>query len=144
MKNELTVVIPARDEEESLGILLKRFKKYKKYYKEIIVVDGNSTDNTVKIAKKFKCKIIKQKKLGYGNAIIIGVKNVKTKYFIIFDADGSKDPIYLRKFIFNLKIKRSDIIFAERYGKNAGSLDDTFLTYIGNRIFTIIGKIFFN
>ena len=44
------------------------------------------------------------------------------------------------------KIKDSDFdfIFAERYGKDAGSLDDTMLTFIGNRIFTYLGKIFFN
>ena len=42
------------------------------------------------------------------------------------------------------KLKNNcDFIFASRYGKDCGSLDDTLLTFIGNRIFTLLGKIFF-
>ena len=143
MKKKVSIVIPARNEEGSLKILLKKFHKFKKYYSEIIIVDGKSTDKTIAVAKKYGCRVIKQKKLGYGDAIIQGVNQVKTRYFIIFDADGSKDPIYLKKFANQLKKNDGKIIFAERYGKNAGSLDDTLITHIGNRIFTIMGKIFF-
>ena len=42
------------------------------------------------------------------------------------------------------KIKSgSDFVFASRYLKRGGSKDDTILTFIGNKIFTLIGKIFF-
>ena len=143
MKN-ITIIIPARNEEASLRKLLKKFRLFKKFYKEIIVIDGKSSDKTVEIAKSNNCKVIRQKKLGYGGAIVKGVEAVKTKYFIIFDADGSKDPIYLNRFYKKLKKNKTDIIYAERYGVGAGSLDDTIITYIGNRIFTLIGKIFFN
>ena len=37
-----------------------------------------------------------------------------------------------------------DLIFASRYEKGAKSDDDTFVTLIGNKIFTLIGKIFFS
>ena len=141
---EITIIIPARNEEASLKKLFRKFKLYKKYYKEIIVVDGKSSDKTIQIAKKNNCRIIRQKNLGYGDAIILGVEEVKTQYFIVFDADGSKDPRYLSKFYNKLKKDKTEIIYAERYGKGAGSLDDTLVTYIGNRIFTIIGKFFFN
>ena len=143
MKN-ITIIIPARNEETSLKKLLKKFRLFKKFYKEIIVIDGQSSDKTIEIAKKNNCRIIKQKSLGYGGAIIKGVKAVKTKYFIIFDADGSKDPRYLNRFIKKLKNDKTEIVYAERYGVGAGSLDDTIITHIGNRIFTTIGKIFFN
>tara|TARA_A100001011_G_C14315037_1_gene847568 strand:- start:924 stop:1610 length:687 start_codon:yes stop_codon:yes gene_type:complete len=140
----LTIIIPTRNEEESLGKLLKKFRKFKDFYKEIIVVDGKSKDRTRKIAKFYNCKVIKQKTLGYGSAIIQGVRKTNTKYFIIFDGDGSKDPIYLKRFANKMRNEKNGIIFAERYGVNAGSLDDTLLTYIGNRIFTILGKFFFS
>ena len=51
MKKEISIVIPARNEEESLNKLLKKFKKYKNFYKEIIIVDGKSTDRTIQISK---------------------------------------------------------------------------------------------
>ena len=141
---DITIIIPARNEEASLKKLLEKFKLYKRLYKEIIVIDGKSFDRTIKIAKKYNCKVIRQKNLGYGDAIIKGVKVVKTKYFIIFDADGSKDPRYLSRFYNKLKSNKTDVIFAERYGTGAGSLDDTLLTHIGNRVFTIMGNFFFN
>ena len=37
-----------------------------------------------------------------------------------------------------------DFVFGSRYQKNSGSEDDTFITLIGNYIFTYLGKIFFN
>ena len=145
MQKKISIVIPAKNEEQSLSKLLKKFKKYKNFYQEIILVDGKSSDRTIEVAMRNKCKVIKQKKNGYGDAIILGVNNVKTKYFVIYDADGSKDPQYLIQFNKNLKNKKKkDIVFAERYGKGAGSHDDTILTYIGNRIFTYLGIIFFN
>ena len=101
MKN-ITIIIPARNEEASLKKLLKKFKLYKKFYNEIIVIDGQSSDKTVEIAKSNNCRVIKQKSLGYGAAIVKGVKATKTKYFIIFDSDGSKDPIYLDRFYKNV------------------------------------------
>ena len=43
------------------------------------------------------------------------------------------------------KIKKDkyDFVFASRYEKDCGSDDDTFVTFIGNYIFTFLGKIFF-
>ena len=114
MKKEISIVIPARNEEESLNKLLKKFKRYKNFYKEIIIVDGKSTDKTIKISRKHRCKIVKQRGLGYGDAIVKGVNHVKTKYFIVFDADGSKDPTYIKKFYAKMMKKKVDIVFAER------------------------------
>jgi hypothetical protein len=37
----------------------------------------------------------------------------------------------------------NEFVFASRYLKNAGSDDDTFITYVGNKIFSLIGKVFF-
>ena len=42
-----------------------------------------------------------------------------------------------------LQAKKLDFIFASRYDDNAGSEDDTLVTLIGNKIFTLCGKIFF-
>ena len=42
-----------------------------------------------------------------------------------------------------IKTGKKKFVFASRYEKKGGSLDDTFLTYIGNKIFTLIGNFFF-
>jgi|TARA_B100001964_G_C14180640_1_gene576038 glycosyltransferase involved in cell wall biosynthesis len=144
--SNLSIIIPSLNEEDSLKFLLEELKDYKEIIGEIIVVDGNSTDYTIKVAQQYNCKIIEQNKknIGFGSAIDLGVKNSIYEYSLILDADGSKNPKYIKDLLYQIKLQNVEFIFAERYGKNANSLDDTLLTYIGNRIFTILGKILFN
>lgn len=138
MKN-LTLVIPAKNEEKNLTFVLKELKNIK--CKKIIIV--NEVNEKIKnIKKKFKIRVIKQNSDGYGNAIIQGIKNVKTELMAIFNADGSFDP----KFLLNTKKNNFNkkFLFASRYEKDAQSDDDTFVTYIGNKIFTFLGNLLFN
>ena len=142
---KVSIIIPTLNEEDSLNVLLQELSEFKQYIKEIIVVDGQSHDDTIKIAKNFGCiTIIQDSTLGYGNAIIIGINASTSEYSLILDGDGSKNPIYAEQLINKILDAKTDFVFAERYGNGAKSLDDTILTHIGNRIFTIIGKIFFN
>ena len=141
---KVSIIIPTLNEEDSLNVLLNELIKFNDNIHEIIVVDGQSTDDTIEIAKKYSCKVIIQKiKLGYGDAIIKGINEANSDYSIILDGDGSKNPTYIKNLIEKIVNSNSDFVFAERYGRGAGSLDDTLLTHIGNRIFTLIGKIFF-
>ena len=135
------------NEVKSLGFLLNEIKEVTstELINEIIIVDDNSTDGTLDVAKKYGCKIINQKDtVGFGAAIVEGIKNSNSYYSVILDGDGSKNPIYIKTFFKSIENSNNDFIFASRYGPNCGSSDDTLLTHTGNRIFTIIGKIFFN
>ena len=140
MKSELTLIIPTKNEKESLPVFLKELKKYR--YKILIVVDPKDP-HKYKIKKNRLISIKKQKKPGYGNALIEGINSTKTKYFSIINADGSMDPKDLYKML-KLCKKNNDFIFASRYLKNGGSDDDTTLTFIGNKIFSLIGKVLFD
>ena len=55
---EVSLVIATYNEEESIGATLFELKDYKFY--EIVIVDNNSNDKTVEIAKQFNVKIINQ------------------------------------------------------------------------------------
>ena len=138
--NELTLIIPAKNEAESLPIVLNELKKYN--YKINIVLHITDID-TIQVIKKYDVNIIYQKNLGYGDALIQGIKQCKTKYFCIFNADGSFNPSEISQMLKTLQTKKLDFIFASRYQSNSGSEDDTIVTLIGNYIFTYIGKIFF-
>ena len=139
MKN-LTLVIPAKQEKESLPKVLNELKKYK--VKKIVVLEKKDID-TIKSIQNFNCKILFQKNNGYGAAIIEGIKTVRTKYFCIFNADGSFNPEELKTMINKIKKERLDLVFGSRYEKEGGSEDDTFITLIGNYFFTTLGKIIF-
>lgn len=138
MKN-LTLVIPTKHEKYSLPEVLKELEKFNL---KIIVVIENSDIETFNAIKSFNIEIIYQSGKGYGDAIIEGINNVKTEYLCIFNADGSFDPKYLKPML-NACENNLDFVFASRYLIGGGSDDDTFLTKLGNYIFTKIGNIFF-
>ncbi len=140
MSKDITLVIPAKNESESLPLVLTELKKFN--FKIIIIVEKKDKE-TINSIKHFKKKLIFQKKKGYGDAIKLGIKNVSTKYFCIFNADGSFNPIEIPKFLKVLKNKKKDIIFASRYEGIGKSDDDTIVTFIGNKFFSYIGNIFF-
>jgi len=138
--NRITLVIPAKNEEKSLPYVLDEIKNIK--CKKLLIVT-NINKKILKLKKIYKFDLILQNKNGYGSAIIEGIKKVKTKYLCIYNADGSFDPKTLNKMHNIIKIDEKKFVFASRYEGNGGSLDDTFLTYIGNKIFTFIGNFFF-
>ena len=133
MKN-LTLVIPAKNEKESLPQVLDELKKFGL---ETLIILEKEDIETIDSIKNYNCKILKQTKKGYGNALIEGINNVETKYFCIFNADGSFDPTELEKMHHLAENENFDLVFGSRYEKNAGSEDDTIVTYIGNKIFSL-------
>ena len=139
MKN-LTLIVPAKNESESLPEVLKEIKNYEC---KIIVILEESDIKTIEVAKNFNCKIVYQSDKGYGNALIDGINNVETEYLCIFNADGSFNPKYLNEMLNTCK-NNLDFVFASRYMHGGGSDDDTFLTKVGNFIFSGIGNIFFS
>ena len=136
--NDLTLLIPAKNESESLPIVLGEIENYE--LKKLVVMEeeDKTTFNSI---KDFGCEILIQKNKGYGSAIIEGINKINTKYLCIFNADGSFDPKELENMY--IKGKSNNFVFGSRYEKDAGSEDDTFLTFIGNKFFSLFGKIFF-
>ena len=138
--NNLTLLIPAKKEAESLPEVLKELKDFN--YKINVILDKGDK-STINAIKDFDIEIIYQNGNGYGNALIEGINLCKTKYFCIFNADGSFNPIEISEIMKKIELTNTDFIFASRYEKNAGSEDDTIITLCGNFLFSLIGKIFF-
>ena len=131
MNNDLTLVIPAKNEKESLYFVIKEIEKLELGLNMSFVVE--KTDfSTINVIKRFKHQIIFQTNKGYGDALIKGISSVKTKYFCIFNADASFNPVELKKMIRLAKLSNPDFIFASRYEKNCSSEDDTLVTKFGN------------
>ena len=138
--NDLTILIPAKNEAGSLGHVINEIENLNLNY---FIIVGKDDLSTIKIIKK-KENIIYQNNRGFGDAIISGISQLKTKYFALMFADGSTNPAELKPLLDHLQNTRADFVFGSRYLKNASSEDDTVITFIGNKIFTLIGKLFFN
>jgi len=139
LKN-LTLIIPAKNEKESLPKFLEEIKDFD--VKIIIILPKKDLDTQNAIQKKNNIKILFQEKEGYGGAIIEGLSNSETEFSCIINADGSMDPKYLKSML--QKCLDKDFIFASRYEKpGGGSDDDTFITLLGNKVFSFIGNLIF-
>lgn len=139
--NDVTLIIPVKQESISLPIVLKKLEKYNF---EILVILDPTDIETIESIKYLKHKLIFQEQKGYGDAVICGINSSQTKYSCIFNADGSFEEDDVIKMKNRIIESNLDFIFASRYSGGGGSSDDTILTYIGNKIFSLIGKIFFN
>lgn len=104
----LSIIIPTKNEEEYLPVLLKSIKKqtFKDY--EVIVADNNSKDKTKKIAKKYKCKIAKG---GLpGKARNMGAKLATGNILLFLDADTElKSKDFLNKAIREFEKRKLDL-----------------------------------
>ena len=136
----LTLIIPAKKEKESLSKVLDELKPYN--FKIVIVLEKEDIE-TIEATHDKKCEILYQKNKGYGDALIQGINHIKTELFCIFNADGSFNPSEINDMMQILQKNNADLVFASRYEKNCSSEDDTLITIIGNFIFTKIGNIFF-
>ena len=130
---DLTLIIPTKNESESLPIFLNELKNLN--CKKLIVLQNDDT-TTINSLKNFnEIIILKQKNPGYGNAIIEGINYSNTKYSCIINADGSMDPKYLPLMLDTCK--NYDLVFTSRYLRpDGGSDDDTLITLLGNKIFS--------
>ena len=141
MMNDLTLLIPAKFEKESLPHVLKELNIYD--CKKLIVLKREDLETIKSIKNKFSnTKILFQKGDGYGSALIEGINHIKSKYLCIFNADGSFGA---RELIEMYKLnKTTNFVFGSRYNKDSLSEDDTIITYIGNKFFSTMGQLFLN
>ena len=138
--SDLTLIIPAKNEKESLPKVLDELGNFN--FKKYVILEA-SDKLTIEAIKNYDCRIIYQESKGYGDALKKGIETVDTEFLCIFNADGSFNPKELGLMINKLKDDKYDFVFASRYEKNCGSDDDTLITLTGNYIFTFLGKIFF-
>ena len=138
--NNLTLLIPANKEAESLPIFLKELSEYD--YKKLIVLQKEDKE-TIDSLKNIKdIEIYIQQDKGYGSALKEGLNNIKTEFFCIINSDGSMDPKFLLQMLKDCE--NYDLVFASRYLKGGGSDDDDWVTYLGNKIFSFLGNFLFN
>lgn len=98
---KISIIIPAYNEEKYIENALKSLINQKEKADEIILVDNNCTDNTVKIAKKYKnklpLKIIKEKKQGIAYSRNAGFNMAKNDILVKFDADSTLPPNWIKQ-----------------------------------------------
>lgn len=137
---KISLVVPCYNEEAGLAEL---FKNDLSYLDEIIVVDNNCTDNTVKIAESYGCRVVKEKLKGYGAAYKRGFANVLSEIVVAIDGDNTYPATEIKRLVRILLEKDLDFISASRLGNGRPETMKK-INYLGNVILTKIMKFLFS
>lgn len=128
----VSVVIPAKNEARNLEHV---FGTIPEWVDEIVLVDGHSVDDTLKVAQKLLpgIKIVQQQGRGKGDALQVGFAAAKGEIIVMMDADGSTDGREIPRFVAAL-ITGADFAKGSRFASGGGSDDITFCRHLGNKI----------
>ncbi len=143
---KITIVIPALNEEQSIGSVIKeipvRVLKEMRYSVEIMVIDNGSTDKTSYIANNSGAKVIIQPIKGYGNAYKAGFANATGDIIATGDADLTYPFGDLPKIIKKIEDENLDFITTDRLTNlQPGVMNRTH--YFGNLLLQFMTKTLF-
>ncbi len=135
----VSVVIPTLNEAGNILEAVSTIHNDLSYPKEIIVVDGNSTDGTKEIVKDLDyCKLIIEPRRGYGLALKTGMKNAKGNIIIMVDGDGTYEVRHINRMISRMIEKDADMVLATRMFDPKKAMG--IMNFVGNKVITF----FFN
>ncbi|MCL4393120.1 glycosyltransferase family 2 protein [Patescibacteria group bacterium] len=149
MKNniELSIIMPALNEEKTVGICVKKAKKVIQKLNikgEVIVSDNGSSDTTVDEALKNGALVVKENKKGYGNTLRKAFRKAQGKYIIMADSDDTYDFMESTKFYTKLK-NGYDLVMGDRYKNGKILKGATPISHrIGAPILTKILSLFYH
>lgn len=134
---EISVIIPARNEEKNIAEVIDGIKKYAN---QVYVVDGHSVDKTKEVAKEKGAIVISDNRKGKGDAIRTAIKNCKGDVFVFIDADQSHDPNDIPKLLEPILSDKADHVSGSRMLAGSDELYKDFgqfLKLIGSCIITL-------
>jgi glycosyltransferase involved in cell wall biosynthesis len=130
----VSVIIPALNEARNIPHVFERIPPD---VHEVILVDGFSVDGTVAVARELRpdVRILRQTRMGKGNAVACGVAAATGDIVALVDGDGSADPGEIPRFVEAL-VAGADFAKGSRFLKGGGSSDITRFRAFGNYLLT--------
>ena len=137
----VSVVIPTLNEAANLPHVLTRIPEC---VDEVVIVDGNSSDDTVAVAQALlpTARIVLQSGRGKGNALRCGFAAATSDIVVMLDADGSTDPAEIPAYIAPL-LMGADFVKGSRFAAGGGSEDITGFRRAGNAVLTTIVNVLY-
>jgi len=146
MTHTISILLPTINEEQGIGPTIEAINKTvftkNKWNLELLIIDGDSKDNTQKIAKQKGAKIIVEKRKGYGRAYKTGMPQASGDIIVTGDADATYPFDRIHEYIQQLIDENLDFITTDRFAElKHGSM--SIKHYLGNTILAYTLKILF-
>ena len=143
----IDVIIPAYNEEESIGLVVADIPK--KLIREIIVCNNSSEDKTAKVARDGGATVVNQPQKGYGSACLKGIehiinKSTKPDIVVFVDGDYSDHPEEIRLLVEPIISDNMDMVIGSRA---LGDMERGAMMpqqIFGNWLATNLIKLFYN
>jgi dolichol-phosphate hexosyltransferase len=130
----VSVIIPTLNEAGNIREALYTIDRELAYPKEIIVVDGNSTDGTIEIVKESNAKLIVEPRRGYGVALRVGMKAAKGDVVVMVDGDGTYEFKHINRLLDRMIETDAEMCLATRmYDPNKAM---GLFNFVGNKLIT--------
>jgi glycosyltransferase involved in cell wall biosynthesis len=142
---KVIVVIPTLNEETGIGLVLDNLDHaLHSYNYDVLVVDGHSSDNTVRIVKDKGASIIFQCSKGYGDALRTGFvyayDNLNADVIVMIDADGTYDAYDVPSLVQKVLEDKADMAIGNRFDKMDGDAMPL-VNMVGNKMLSLMARI---
>jgi glycosyltransferase involved in cell wall biosynthesis len=142
LMKDVTFLLPAYNEEKSIGILLKNINRLYPH-SQVLVIDNNCDDKTPQIAREFDARVYPEKKQGKGYAIKKGFTKIETEYTVMMDADNTYDPLEAPQLLKLLKEDHADVVLGCRLNDKRMNGSITKFNLFGNHMLSFITSSFY-
>jgi glycosyltransferase involved in cell wall biosynthesis len=140
-RHRVTVVIPTLNEAENLPHVLPYIPDC---VDEVVLVDGQSTDDTVELARTLypAVRVVMEPTPGKGAALRAGFAAASGDIIVTLDADGSTDPAEIPAYLETL-LAGADFAKGSRFLPGGGTSDMPGYRFLGNWAFVMLVRLLF-
>jgi glycosyltransferase involved in cell wall biosynthesis len=143
MSSRISIIIPAFNEESSIGLVLDALPQDKIH--EIIVVNNNSNDDTARVATEHGARVVEEPRKGYGSACLKGIDELDAPDIVVFlDGDFSDFPEEIAELVNPIEKGDADFVLGSRMILPESRRALLPQALYGNRLAVFLIKLFFN
>jgi glycosyltransferase involved in cell wall biosynthesis len=137
---KVTLLVPTLNEIDGMRVIMPQIQPG--WVDQVLVLDGGSTDGTIEYAREHGYDVVIQEERGLINAYRQVRPHIKGDVLITFSPDGNSVTDRIPALLEKMR-EGYDMVIVSRYLPGATSDDDTFMTRVGNWVFTTLINVLF-
>ncbi len=144
---EISIVIPAYNEEATIADLLDLVVSKVREVKEVIIIDDGSIDNTRQICMDYEKKYplvhyyAQPRNMGKTEALKAGIQRSTGEIVIVQDADLEYDPAEINDVVAPIMEGKADVVLGSRFLVRRASRALYFRHFMANKFITFLSNL---